>query len=63
VVLNLLFGLLFLGAGDSARSDYEVSSHFGALVIIGMSGMMVAAQVCVCGGGHTSLTRSVRQVY
>jgi hypothetical protein len=48
IMLNLLFGLLFLGIGDTTRSDYNITSHFGALVMIGMSGMMGAAQVRVC---------------
>lgn len=43
-MLNLLFGLLFLNIGDTSRSDYEMMSHFGALVMIGVSGMMGAAQ-------------------
>ena len=43
--VHLLFGLLFLGIGDTSRSDYNITSHFGALVMIGVSGMMGAAQV------------------
>jgi hypothetical protein len=45
ILLHLLFGLLFLGIGDTTRSDYSVTSHFGALVMTGISGMMGAAQV------------------
>ncbi len=45
ILLNLLFGLLFLGIGDTSRANYNITSHFGALVIIGVSGMMSAAQV------------------
>jgi hypothetical protein len=42
VMLNLLFGMLFLGVGDTSRADYSITSHFGALVIMGMAGMMGA---------------------
>ena len=42
VMLNLLFGMLFLGVGDTSRSDYNITSHYGALVIMGMAGMMGA---------------------
>jgi ATP-binding cassette, subfamily G (WHITE), eye pigment precursor transporter len=45
ILLNLLFGLLFLGIGDTSRSSYNITSHFGALVMIGVSSMMGAAQV------------------
>ena len=45
VMLNLLFGLLFLHVGDASLPDYSITSHFGALVMIGVSGMMGAAQV------------------
>ena len=45
IVLNLLFGLLFLNIGDTTRTDYSVTSHFGALVMFGVTGMMGAAQV------------------
>jgi hypothetical protein len=55
IMLNLLFGLLFLGIGDTTRSDYSVTSHFGALVMIGVSGMMGAAQVCASRAGPASL--------
>jgi hypothetical protein len=44
ILLNLLFGLLFLGIGDTNRANYNITSHFGALVMIGVSGMMGAAQ-------------------
>ena len=47
IMLNLLFGLLFFNIGDTSRADYNITSHFGALVMIGMSGMMGAAQVRV----------------
>ncbi len=45
IALNLLFGLLFLGIGDTSSPTYSIMSHFGALVMIGVSGMMGAAQV------------------
>jgi ATP-binding cassette subfamily G (WHITE) protein 1 len=45
IMLHLLFGLLFLNIGDTSRSDYNITSHFGALVMVGVSGMMGAAQV------------------
>jgi hypothetical protein len=52
ILLNLLFGLLFLGIGDTSRANYNITSHFGALVMIGVSGMMGAAQVSQ--RGHTA---------
>mmetsp|Transcript_73830 Transcript_73830/g.196541 ORF Transcript_73830/g.196541 Transcript_73830/m.196541 type:complete len:362 (+) Transcript_73830:1138-2223(+) len=44
ILLNILFGVIFLGVGDSSKGDYDVSSHFGALVMVGISGMFGAAQ-------------------
>ena len=41
-------GDLFLGIrdiSDTSRPDYSIASHFGALVMVGMSCMMGAAQV------------------
>jgi hypothetical protein len=49
VMLNLLFGMLFLGVGDRSREDYSITSHFGALVIMGMAGMMSAFLVSRAG--------------
>jgi hypothetical protein len=45
IMLNLLFGVLFLAIGDVFRSDYDIQSHFGALFMIGVSATMGAAQV------------------
>ena len=57
VMLNLLFGLLFLHIGDTSRPDYNITSHFGALVMIGVSGMMGAAQVRPPSGPLSILAR------
>jgi len=42
--LNILFAILFLGAGDQYKSNYSVQSHFGALVQIWIGALFGAAQ-------------------
>ena len=60
IMLNLLFGLLFLNIGDTSRPDYSVTSHFGALVMFGVSGMMGSAQVRLLSKGRR-LCRPLRR--
>lgn len=45
IILNLIFGLIFQGAGDSDNSDKdEISSHFGALTMVMISSMFGSGQ-------------------
>ena len=45
IVLNLIFGLIFQGAGDSNNADQdEISSHFGALTMVMISAMFGSGQ-------------------
>jgi len=43
-VLNILFGLIFFGVGDATESDYDMMSHFGALMFAAISAMFGSAQ-------------------
>ena len=45
IMLHMLFGLLFLSNGDTTRSDYNITPHFGAIVLCGVAGMLGPAQV------------------
>mmetsp|Transcript_9197 Transcript_9197/g.19946 ORF Transcript_9197/g.19946 Transcript_9197/m.19946 type:complete len:355 (+) Transcript_9197:3783-4847(+) len=42
--LNILFGIIFLHAGDRNRSSYTVQSNFGALTMVFASAMFGSAQ-------------------
>ena len=50
ILLNLLFGLIFLGAGNRDDSDYSnFSSHFGALTMVSIASLFGTAQPVMLG--------------
>lgn len=45
IILNLIFGLIFSGAGDSNNADQdEISAHFGSLTMVMISAMFGSGQ-------------------
>jgi hypothetical protein len=44
LILNLFFGCLFAGVGDTDAADYNLKGHFGAIAQVAISGMFGAAQ-------------------
>ena len=45
IFLNILFGLIFLGAGGKSNADSnDFDSHFGAIAMVTIAGMFGAAQ-------------------
>ena len=50
ILLNLLFGLIFLGAGKRNDADYSnFSSHFGALTMVSIASLFGTAQPVMLG--------------
>jgi len=43
-ILNILFGLIFFMVGDAKESDYDMMSHFGAVMFAAISAMFGSAQ-------------------
>jgi len=44
LILNVLYAIIFLGAGDQSKSNYTVQSHFGSIVQIYIGALFGAAQ-------------------
>jgi hypothetical protein len=44
IFLTTLYALVFLGRGDTSRSDYELRSHFGMVVNLAIAAMFSSAQ-------------------
>jgi ABC-type multidrug transport system ATPase subunit/ABC-type multidrug transport system permease subunit len=44
VVLNLIFALIFFRVGDTGENDYDMMSHFGAVMFAAISAMFGSAQ-------------------
>lgn len=47
IVLNVLFAIIFLHAGDQSRSKYTVTTAFGAMVQVFMCALFTAVQPAV----------------
>jgi len=44
IFLNLIFGVIFLGVGNTEKSDYDIQSHAGAITMVAISSMFGCTQ-------------------